>query len=115
MKEAVITGAARTAAGSFLGRLAAHPAPRRGAGGREGAGGGARGPGRPRGVSAGGGATNGAPLRGCGADPGERNGSERSQVASVCYEEAAREHLALGEESIQGIGPIGDLHYGTQH
>ena len=36
----------------------------------------------------------------------ERNGSERSEVASVCYEEAAREPLAPGGETPQGIAPI---------
>ena len=44
----------------------------------------------------------------------ERNGSERAQVASVCYEEAARERLAPGGETPQGVGPARDLHYETQ-
>jgi hypothetical protein len=42
-------------------------------------------------------------------------GSERAKVASVSYEEAARKPLAAGGETPQGIGPIRDRIYETQH
>src|SRR4030067_418901 len=57
-------------------------------------------------------------LRGGGAGQGPKTRGIRRPVqvavASVCYEEAPRKHLAPGGATPQGIGPIGDRNYETQ-